>query len=143
MGWSDNFISFARDERIILLGIGLASFSIVSTVVAGLTVMRDASAIPPSVPKTRYITQDTEDSLELQTLEKLLQHPGFSVREIAGKILCERAVNNKDVVTHLLYGITRSDYDERMKSLRALALLTGQTTGNEFCAIPLWILTQR
>lgn len=129
--WLSKLVSFARDERVILVSIGITSYSLVRTIIAGLEVMREHSAIPPTLPKTRYITQDTEDALEPGTLDKLLKHPSFAIREIAIKILCERAVNNKDVVTHLLVGITRFDYDERMMSLRALAMLTGQTTGFE------------
>ncbi|KAK5990377.1 hypothetical protein PT974_08644 [Cladobotryum mycophilum] len=96
-----------------------------------LTLIRDENEIPPTEPKTQYITQDTEDALQLDTLEKLLDHPNYSIREIAIKILCDRAVNDEDTTMYLLYGITRTDYDERMKCLRALALLTGQTIGLE------------
>jgi hypothetical protein len=131
MTWLDKFVSFARDERVVLVSIGIASYSLVRALVMSLELVRETSAIRPTVPKTRYITQDTEDALETQTLDRLLKHPSFAIREIALKILCERAVNNKDVVTHLLVGITRPDYEERMASLRALAMLTGQTTGNE------------
>lgn len=128
MGWT-NFLSFARDERIVLVTIGLATFSIVSTMMAVLTVIRDDNEIPPAQPKTQYITQDTEDALQLDTLDKLLTHPNFSIREIAIKILCDRAMNDPETAEYLLYGITRPIYDERMKCLRALALLTAQTMG--------------
>lgn len=131
MGCLNKFVSFARDERVVLVSIGIASYSLVRALILGLELVRESSAIPPTLPKTRYITQDTEDALEPRTLDKLLKHPSFAIREIAVKILCERAVNNKDVVTHLLIGITRKDYDERMMSLRALAMLTGQQTGKE------------
>jgi hypothetical protein len=129
MSWLDSLLPFARDERVILVSIGLATFGLVSTVFTTLTIIRDESIIPPIQPKTRYITQETEDSLELDTLEKLLDHPSYSVKEIATKILCDRAVNSWETIKYLLYGITRPDYDERMQCLRALALLTGQTTG--------------
>ncbi|CAK7209871.1 hypothetical protein SBRCBS47491_000587 [Sporothrix bragantina] len=82
----------------------------------------------PPLPKTQYITQDTEDSLSLATLEKLLKHYNFSIRETAAKIVCDRAINDDDVLLVLLLGITRRDYDERMKNLRALAMLTDQHT---------------
>lgn len=129
MGWLNSFVSFASDERFILVGIGLASFSIVSSMITALTLIRDESVIPPVKLKTRYITQDTEDALGLDTLEKLLTHPSYAITEVATKILCERAVNSDDAMRILLRGITCPDYDERFKSLRALALLTGQTTG--------------
>ncbi|KAK2601713.1 hypothetical protein QQS21_004701 [Conoideocrella luteorostrata] len=129
MGWKDIIISFARDERVLLISIGLAAFGIVSTMTTVLTIIRDDNEIPPKEPKTQYITQETEDSLQLGTLEKLLQHPNYSIREVATKILCDRAINDDETLFRLLYGITRPNYDERMRCLRALALLTGQTMG--------------
>ncbi|KAF7559788.1 hypothetical protein G7046_g4377 [Stylonectria norvegica] len=129
MSWTSSLLSFARDERVILMSIGLATFGLVSTVFTALTVLRDDNEIPPTQPKTQYITQDTEDSLQLETLEKLLGHPNYSIREISIKILCDRAINDAETTHYLLFGITRPDYDERMRCLRALALLTGQTIG--------------
>ena len=129
MGWTSSLLSFARDERVVLATIGLATFATVSTMMTALTIIRDDNEIPPAEPKTQYITQDTEDALQLDTLEKLLKHPNYSIREVATKILCDRAVNDPDTTTYLLYGITRPDYDERMQCLRALALLTGHTMG--------------
>ena len=131
MGWADNLLAFARDERVVLVTLGVATFGVVSTVFTALTVIRDDNEIPPPQPKTQYITQDTEDSLQIVTLEKLLDHPNFSIREVAIKILCDRAVNDPETTHTLLFGITRPDYDERMRCLRALALLTGQTIGKK------------
>lgn len=127
MSWTGRFLSFARDERVILVSIGLATFGLVSTMITALTMIRDDNEIPPAEPKTQYITQDTEDSLQLDTLEKLLDHPNFSIKEIAVKILCDRAANDPDVITYIWFGITRPDYEERMDSLRTLAVLTSQT----------------
>ncbi|KAL6869634.1 hypothetical protein ACO1O0_000960 [Amphichorda felina] len=124
MGWMSGINSLARDERVILLSIGLATFGVVSTMVTALIVIRDDTILPKPQPKTRYITQDTEDALEVDTLEKLLEHPSYSIREIATKILCDRSVNSQETIRRLLYGITRPDYNERIQSLRALALLT-------------------
>ncbi|CAM1506536.1 Fc.00g061770.m01.CDS01 [Cosmosporella sp. VM-42] len=124
MSWTSSLLAFARDERVILVSLGLATFGIVSTVVTALTIIRDDNEIPPTQPKTQYITQDTEDSLQLETLEKLLDHPNYSIREVAVKILCDRAVNDPDTIKYLLFGITRPNYDERMQCLRALALLS-------------------
>ncbi|KAF5239205.1 hypothetical protein FAUST_5132 [Fusarium austroamericanum] len=129
MGWADSLLKFARDERVVLLTLGLATFGVVSTVFTALTIIRDDNEIPPLQLKTQYITQDTEDSLQLETLEKLLDHPNYSIREVAVKILCDRAVNDPETTHSLLFGITRPDYDERMRCLRAMALLTGQTIG--------------
>lgn len=129
MGWADSLISFARDERVVLVSLGLATFGVVSTMITALTLIRDDNEIPPTQPKTQYITQDTEDSLQLDTLERLMDHPSFSIREVAVKIICDRAINDPGTIDYLLYGITRPDYDERMHCLRALALLTGQGLG--------------
>ncbi|RCI15186.1 hypothetical protein L249_6944 [Ophiocordyceps polyrhachis-furcata BCC 54312] len=131
MAWKDGFWAVACDERLILLSIGLAAFGIVSSIYQTLTFIRDQNEMPPTEPKTQYITQDTEDALKLETLEKLLHHPSFSIREVSTKILCDRAVNDPETMTYLLYGITRPDYEERMQCLRALAMLTGQTMGRD------------
>ncbi|KAK4165679.1 hypothetical protein QBC43DRAFT_26752 [Cladorrhinum sp. PSN259] len=80
--------------------------------------------IVPVQPKTQYITQETEDSLKLSTLDTLLGHYNYSIRETSAKIVCDRALNDKDTVEQLLWGITRPDYDERIKNLRALAIVT-------------------
>ncbi|PNY28421.1 Uncharacterized protein TCAP_01647 [Tolypocladium capitatum] len=129
MGWANSLLLFARDERVILVTIGLATFGVASIMITGLTIVRDGNEITPAVPKTQYITQDTEDALHLDTLEKLLKHPNYSIREVTTKILCDRAINDSATTTDLLYGITRPGYDERMQCLRALALLTGHTMG--------------
>ncbi|KJZ76714.1 hypothetical protein HIM_04050 [Hirsutella minnesotensis 3608] len=129
MGWASRLAAIVRDERVVLLTIGLATFGIVSSIVTGLTLLRDHNELPPVEPKTQYITQDTEDALQLDTIEKLLNHPSYSIREVATKILCDRAINDPQTTTYLLYGITKPNYDERMQCLRALALLTGQTLG--------------
>lgn len=129
MSWTAGFWAFAHDDRAVLLGIGLAAFSVFNTMTTVLAMIRDDNEIPPAEPKTQYITQDTEDALQLQTLTKLLEHPNFSIRDIATKILCDRAVNDSGAMTYLLYGITVKSYDERLYCLRALSLLTNQTFG--------------
>ncbi|KAG5938199.1 hypothetical protein E4U53_008063 [Claviceps sorghi] len=129
MGWKDNLLLFARDERVLLISFGFAALGIFGTIITTLGHIRDRYEIPPKEPKTQYITQETEDSLALGTLEQLLQHPNYSIKEVATKILCDRAINDSETLLTLLYGITRPDYDERMRCLRALALLTGQTMG--------------
>jgi hypothetical protein len=128
MGWLDSLRSLGRDERVILVTIGMAAACMVSSMVTALVIMRDDTTLPPVQPKSRYITQDTEDSLEIDTLQKLLDHPSYSIGEIATKILCDRAINSPDVLNTLLFGITRPDYEERLQSLRALALLTGASS---------------
>lgn len=85
---------------------------------------RDEAEIKPPQPKTQYITQETEDALKLDTLDTMLTHYNHAIRETASKIVCDRAVNDRDTVDRLLWGITRPDYDERMENLRALAIIT-------------------
>lgn len=120
---------FARDERVILATIGVATFSIVTMLIATLTMIRDDNEVKVSHPKTQYITQDTEDSLQIETLDKLMDHPTFSIRDIAMRILCDRAINDPEVMTELIDGIRQRDYEHRMKCLRALALLSSQANG--------------
>lgn len=132
MSWRGTLWTIARDERVILLGIGVAAFSVVNTMISALSMIRDDNEIPPAEPKTQYITQDTEDALQLNTLTKLLEHPNFSIRDIATKILCDRAVNDTGAITYLLYGITVKSYDERLYCLRALSMLTNQTFGESY-----------
>lgn len=129
MSWANSLLKLARDERVILVTLGFATFGVVSSILSSLKIVRDENEIPPTQPKTQYITQETEDSLEIDTLRKLLDHPNYSIREIAIKILCDRAVNDPATTQSLFYGITQPNYDKRMQCLRTLALLTGQTIG--------------
>ncbi|KAL2017495.1 hypothetical protein VTK56DRAFT_2037 [Thermocarpiscus australiensis] len=113
-----------RDDRVLF---GYLAVSAAAWLV-GLRVLlkkwRDEAEVKPVQPKTQYITQETEDALKLSTLETLLGHYNYAIRETAAKIVCDRAVNDKDTVEVLLRGITREDYDERMKNLRTLAIIT-------------------
>lgn len=121
--------SFVRDER--LIGFGLMAAATVGLYVgvrAALQPYHASSVVYPLMPKTQYITQDTEDSLSLLTLNSLLDHYNFSIRETAAKIVCDRAINDDATLGRLLQGIGRPAYDERMTSLRALAMLTDQNT---------------
>lgn len=129
MTWSDRLIAFGRDERVLFVCIGVATFGVLSTIMTALTLIRDDSEIPPTEPKTEYITQETEDALQLETLDKLVDHPNYSIRKVALRIVSERAANDPDVTNHLLYGVMQKDYDTRLKCLRALLLLSQQTSG--------------
>lgn len=129
------FLSFMRDERVALVGIGLAATALISGMMTLVSVVIEDNKIDHPAPKTQYITQETEDSLQLDTLDKLLNHPSFSIREVAIKILCDRAVNDPDALHELLYGITREDYDHRLQCLKALTLLLFQTNGTGTSAL--------
>lgn len=126
----NRLLALARDDRVVLLGLGVAAVGLVSVMHTLLTYYRDEVEIKPHQPKTQYITQETEDSLKLETLKTLLGHYNYAIRETAAKIVCDRAVNDGSTVDALLYGITRPDYDERMRSLKTLALITDQRESN-------------
>ncbi|ORY60180.1 uncharacterized protein BCR38DRAFT_350615 [Pseudomassariella vexata] len=113
-------LSFLRDERVVFASLGLATLSFIGTMRMILEYYRDEAEIKPVQPKTQYITQDTEDALEISTLQTLLGHYSFSIRDTALKIAAGRAVNDSSVIDYLLWGITREDYEERMKCLRTL-----------------------
>ncbi|KAI0383821.1 hypothetical protein F5Y04DRAFT_22013 [Hypomontagnella monticulosa] len=113
--------SYLKDDRLIAVGLGLTTVGFLFAMRSILEYYRDEAEIKPTPPKTQYITQDTEDSLKIGTLESLLGHYNFSIRDTALKIIAGRAVNDSLVIHELLWGITREDYDERMEALRALA----------------------
>ncbi|KEZ44341.1 Uncharacterized protein SAPIO_CDS3320 [Scedosporium apiospermum] len=121
------FMSFLRDDRVALIGMAIAAAALISSMMAVVSMVIEDNKIERPEPKTQYITQETEDSLQLDTLEKLINHPSYSIREVAVKILCDRAVNDADTIHILLHGITRKDYGHRLRCLKALALLLSQT----------------
>ncbi|KAI5862191.1 hypothetical protein GGS23DRAFT_597806 [Durotheca rogersii] len=115
------FLSFLRNERLFAAGLGLTTVGFYFAMRTILEYYRDEAEIKPTPPKTQYITQETEDSLKLGTLESLLFHYNFAIRDTALKIVAGRAVNDGPTMSYLLWGITRKDYEERMEALRALA----------------------
>lgn len=121
MGW---LTSIARDDRVIIASLSAGAVGLVLMMRTILRSYRDDAEVKPVQPKTQYITQDTEDALKPTTLDTLLGHYNYAIRETAGKIVCDRAINDPTTVETLLYGITRPDYDERMKNLRCLAIIT-------------------
>lgn len=120
-----------RDQRVML---GSLAAMATGTVLLVYTLLRQYQAdaeIQPDEPKTQYITQETEDALKYSTLETLLGHYNYSIRDTAAKIVCDRAASDEALSARydvLLYGITRPDYDERIKNLRAMAVITDQHT---------------
>jgi isocitrate/isopropylmalate dehydrogenase len=123
------FVTLLRDERLVVTGIAVASVTMLLMMKSILTNVVEDNLVEPVQPKTQYITQETEDSLQLETLDKLVGHPSYSVREVSIKILSDRAVNDLELMDFLLRGITQRDYDHRMRCLRALALLMRQNIG--------------
>ncbi|KAI8965966.1 hypothetical protein F5Y11DRAFT_343958 [Daldinia sp. FL1419] len=122
-----SFLGFLRDERFFTAGLGVATVSFIIGMKTILEYYRDEAEIKPTPPKTQYITQDTEDSLRLDTLESLLGHYNFAIRDTALRIISGRAVNDASTIHSLLWGITRENYEERMEALRALALAMEDT----------------
>ncbi|KAI2629732.1 hypothetical protein GGR54DRAFT_635913 [Hypoxylon sp. NC1633] len=115
------FYSFIRDERLIAVSLGLSTVGFLFAMRTILEYYRDEAEVKPTPPKTQYITQDTEDSLQQSTIEKLLNHYNFAIRDTALRIVAGRALNDSSAIHHLLWAITRKDYEERMEALRALA----------------------
>ncbi|KAI1322212.1 hypothetical protein F5Y16DRAFT_387193 [Xylariaceae sp. FL0255] len=111
---------YIRDERFVVLGLGVAVVGCITAMRLILELCRDDAEIKPTPPKTQYITQDTEDSLKLSTLDSLLQHYNFSIRDTAVRIVAGRALNDDTAINDFLWGITRPNYEERIKNLRAL-----------------------
>ncbi|KAK3310576.1 uncharacterized protein B0T15DRAFT_42633 [Chaetomium strumarium] len=116
-------IRFIRDDRVLFGYLALNAVGWLWGVRILLRKWRDEAEIKPVQPKTQYITQETEDALKLGTLDTLLGHYNYSIRETAAKIVCDRAVNDRDAIEMLLWGITRQDYEERLKNLRALSII--------------------
>ncbi|KAI1813371.1 hypothetical protein GGS20DRAFT_586542 [Poronia punctata] len=114
------YFSFLRDERVVALGFGVAAISSIAAMRIILLHFRDEAEIKPAQPRTQYITQETEDSLKLSTLQSLLQHYNFAIRDTALRILAGRVVNDSSAIDELLWGITREDYDERLRNIKAL-----------------------
>lgn len=116
-------LSFFRDERVVLAGLGIATVGFIGVMQTLLGYYRDQAKVKLPQPKTQYITQATEDSLGSSTLDSLLAHYNFAIRDTALKIVAGRAIHDPATVDHLLWGITQRDYDERMKCLRALSFI--------------------
>jgi len=116
-------------DRFALAAMGVLGIGVVWTVSTMIVMVMEDNKIESPKPKTQYITQDTEDALPVDTLDKLLYHPSYSIREVSLKILCDRAVNDKDTLTTLLHGITQKEYERRSECLRAIVLLVLQSSG--------------
>lgn len=121
-------LGFACDDGVIAFGLTAAAVGLVATLHMSTVRKRDEAEIKQKQPTTQYITQDTEDSLKPATLDTLLAHYNYAIRDVTGKIVTDRAVNDSESINYLLWGITRPDYDERLKCLRTLAYITDPRT---------------
>lgn len=134
------YLSFLRDERLYLLAFGVTAVGFVASLRTILEFYRDECEVKPQEPKTQYITQDTEDSLKQTTLESLLGHYNYSIRETALRIVAGRAANDKATFDELLWGITLKDYDERAMYLKALVWAIEDSQSylhSQSCSVPL------
>lgn len=113
----------ATRDVLFILGLGLTASAIVASVRRILLFSRDASIIPPSENKPSYITQEVEDSLKLNTLDKLLDSPNYCIQETTAVITCERALHDGSTMDALLWHVAQPDHDLREKGIRALSMM--------------------
>lgn len=109
-----------RDERLVFFGLGLATVGFYGMLRLILTHYRDEAEIRPKPPKAQYVTQATEDALDLHTIGSLLDHYNPTIRDTATKIVIGRVVNDIETIHLLLRGIIQPSYEVREKYLQAL-----------------------
>lgn len=116
-------ISPIGHERLLLLGIGITTCAVLAFVRNRLVHFREVATIPPAENKSHFIDQKTEDSLRLDTLDKLLNNPNYGIQETASIIVCERALYNEVAISILLDEISQPDHERRERAVRALILI--------------------
>ena len=117
-------LSPTASDRLIYLGLGLATVGLVGVMKRMLTNFRNAAVLPPQPDIAKQIDQKVEDALKASTLDKLLDSTNYSIQEIASIIICERAVHEKDTLKTLMWYIGRPEYKFRERGIRALNLIT-------------------
>ena len=117
-------LSSSRHDPLLLVGLAATTMVMAVTLHHGLKEWRSEAKVKPVQPKAKYITQDTEDALTVNTLDGLLGHYNYAIRDTAAKIVCDRVVNDEAAIELLLRGITQYEYEERLRNLRALAVIT-------------------
>src|SRR4051794_9174697 len=98
-------LAIVRDERIALLGLGVACVGTLLMMRSVSAMFRDHVEIHPPEPKTHFITQDTEDSLSIETLSHISFHYDYAVRTAARRILFDRAGTDPDVLEQVAWGL--------------------------------------
>lgn len=116
-------LSTKSQDSLFLFGIGVSAVAVLQLMKYMLETYRDASILPPSENKPQYITQDVEDSLKHNTLEKLLDSSNYSIQETTAIIICERALHDEKSLDSLMWYITRPEHEDREKGIRALTML--------------------
>lgn len=117
-------LSSGRHDALLFAGMAATAMAMGIMLGHSLKEWHSDAKVKPVQPKAKYITQDTEDALTVATLDGLLGHYNSTIRETAAKIVCDRVVNDEAAIELLLWGTTRPEYDERLKNLRALAVIT-------------------
>lgn len=118
-----SMISPTSQDRLLFLGLGITTCAVFTFVRHRLHRFREAAIIPPTENKSHFIDQKTEDSLQLETLHKLLNNPNYGIQETASIIVCERALHNEFAINTLLDEISRPEYEHREKAIRAFIMM--------------------
>lgn len=119
-------LSQATETKLLAFGIGLTTVAVVGLMRLILIQHRDSVTVKGQIPKTQYITQETEDALKPSTMEKLIESHNYGIRYTASMIVLDRALHDKSVLDSVLWEITRPDHIRRERGIRALQLLTEQ-----------------
>ncbi|KAL5612378.1 hypothetical protein BROUX41_000093 [Berkeleyomyces rouxiae] len=125
-----SLIGSVKNERLLLFGMAAYAVTMVGVMWSMLNSVKEDSVIEPVQVKTQYITQETEDALPLHTIEKLAEHPNYSIRDISLKILSDRAVEDGATLDILITGITKKSHEVRLRCLQSLALVITNTYGS-------------
>jgi hypothetical protein len=118
--------SAARDNRLLLLGLGVTACAVLGLMRHMLIVYRDSLEVKKPSPITQYITQSTEDSLKTTTLEKLVESHNYGIQETAARIVCDRALHDGATLHAILRELTEPDHDRREQAIRAVFMLSEQ-----------------
>jgi hypothetical protein len=113
-------------NRLFAVGLGLTTVAVVGLMRHMLLAYRDSIKVKEPKAVTQYITQDTENALKEQTLDKLIDSHNQSIQELAARIICDRTLHDAAAMDYLLWELTRSDGDRREQASRALHLLAEQ-----------------
>lgn len=116
-------LSPAATDRLWIFGFGVTTFAVLGFMRYLLVENREAAKVQLTPNKPQYITQEVEDSLKLETLNKLLDSPNYGIQETTAIIICERALHDGVTVDTLLWYITRADHDIRETGIRALTMM--------------------
>lgn len=119
-------LSATTENRLFVIGLGITTCAVIGLMRHMLTVYRDSVEVKKPSPVTQYITQGTEDSLKIRTLEKLIESHSYGIKETATRIVCDRALHDEATVDRLLWELTRPDRNVREQAIRALYVLTEQ-----------------